>query len=42
MARRMIHVGGPGTSNPDTLMLSYQRVETPFRPRDADALAALA
>lgn len=37
IARHVIYVAGPGTSNPDTLALQYQHVEKPFWPRDENA-----
>jgi len=39
IARRVIYIAGPGTSNPDTLALGYRHVERPFWPRDEDAFA---
>jgi microcystin degradation protein MlrC len=37
IARKVLYVAGPGTSNPDTLALDYRHVEKPFWPRDEDA-----
>lgn len=37
IARKVLYVAGPGTSNPDTLALAYRHVDRPFWPRDADA-----
>ncbi|WP_256367370.1 M81 family metallopeptidase [Acidisphaera sp. S103] len=41
IARKVLYVAGPGTSNPDTRALSYQHVEMPFWPRDQDAFATI-
>jgi microcystin degradation protein MlrC len=39
IARKVLYVAGPGTSNPDTLALDYRHVAKPFWPRDEDAFA---
>ena len=39
IARKLLYVAGPGTSNPDTLALAYRHVEQPFWPRDENAFA---